>query len=82
MLQAFGDPQSLALKRQIRMAIENHKDPSDISTYEGRFARTTIRVALRQFVAANNHSPVFPAWLAAYDRVRETTDETGDPYEH
>jgi hypothetical protein len=79
MLHAFGDAQSVALKRQIRAAVKEHKEPSDICHYDGRFARTTIRVTLRQLAASNTHSPALPVWLAAYDRARENPDEPGEP---
>jgi hypothetical protein len=82
MLNAFGNPHSNALKRQVRAEIAAAKEPSEIAPQTDRFARTTIRVALRQLAAESEKLPVISAWRAAYDRAAEAAEETGDPYEH
>ena len=46
---------------------------------EQRFARTNIRVALRQLKAQAETAPSLDAWLAAHERHSETVD---DPHHH
>jgi hypothetical protein len=68
MLRRFGDPRFLALKRHVMQAVEAGADPSAIAVPDQRFARTNIRVTLRQLKAAQDESPSLAAWLAAHER--------------
>jgi hypothetical protein len=68
MLRQFGDPQFLALKERVRMAVAEGRDPSVVPV-TGRFARTHVRVALRQLRAAEKDLPSLSAWLAAHERA-------------
>lgn len=45
-----------------------------------RFARTIVRVALRQMQASDRSSEALTAWLSAYDRVEP--QEVEDPVHH
>ena len=75
MLRLFGDPRALALKERVIEAIERGSDPSMIVVPEDRFARASVRVALRQMQAIQRRSPALAAWLAAHDRAQ---DDFGD----
>ncbi len=67
MLRLFGDIESIALKERVMSAIVAGEDPSAMSVMNGRFARTNIRVALRQLKAAGEDLPALAAWIAAYE---------------
>lgn len=82
MLNSFGNPHLNALKQQVRAAIEGSQDPLAFAPQGDRFARATIRVALRQLAATDDRLPALPAWRAAYDRAMDAGEEAGDPYEH
>jgi hypothetical protein len=81
MLRRFGDPQFVALKQHVTQAVEAGVDPAAISVPDQRFARTNIRVALRQLKAAHDASPSLAAWLAAHERA-EHTDGADVPHQH
>jgi hypothetical protein len=74
MLARFGDPQFVALKERVRIAVANGQDPSAVPL-TGRFARTNVRVALRQLRAADEDLPSLAAWLAAHERAATARDE-------
>jgi hypothetical protein len=67
-LRQFGDPKSVALKLRLVAAIAAGSDPSVLALADNRFARTDIRVVLRQLSAANEASATLAAWLAAHER--------------
>jgi hypothetical protein len=78
-LRNYGDPKMLALKQQVLDAIAAGEDPSEITVREHRFARTNIRVTLRQLKAQHESAPSLEAWLAAHERHAESVD---DPHHH
>ena len=78
-LRSYGDPKFLALKQQVTNAVAAGADPSAIPMTDQRFARTNIRVALRQLKAQDETAPSLEAWLAAHERHGETAD---DPHHH
>jgi hypothetical protein len=67
MLRLFGDADSIALKDKVVAAIVAGEDPSAMTRMGGRFARTDIRVTLRQLRAAREDLPGLTAWIAAYE---------------
>jgi Family of unknown function (DUF6925) len=73
MLRMFGDPEFVSLKQRVVAAVNGGEDPSVIAVTDQRFARTNVRVALRQLRAAPERSPSLAAslaaWLAAHERV-------------
>jgi hypothetical protein len=77
MLRAYGDPARLALKHRVTAAILAGEGPSAITISNDRFARTSVRVALRQVQAARGPLPALSAWIAAYDRPRQEADDGG-----
>ncbi len=78
-LRNYGDPKFLALKQQVTNAVATGADPSAIAVTDQRFARTNIRVTLRQLKAQQETAPSLDAWLAAHERHGETAD---DPHHH
>ena len=80
-LRAFGDPASLALKQRIIAAIAAGSDPTAIAVTDHRFARTAVRVALRQLCATDNASPARAAWMAAHEPPdRSEPEDEDDPH--
>jgi hypothetical protein len=68
MLRKFGDPNYLAIKECVFAAVAAGDNPSVVSITNSRFARTNVRVALRQIRAADEARPAaLAAWLAAHE---------------
>jgi hypothetical protein len=70
MLRMFGDPDQIALKQRVLAAVAAGESPSVVSATNNRFARTNIRVALRQLRAAEQVVPALAAWMAAHEPSR------------
>jgi len=49
-----------------------------VAITDNRFARTNIRVVLRQLRASDNVSPSLLAWTAAHDHHHQTSIEPQD----
>jgi hypothetical protein len=75
MLGRFGDPNTVALKRQAMNAITEGRDPSAVAVPNDRFARSNVRVAVRQLRASQRPLPALGRWLAAYDQAHVAEDE-------
>jgi hypothetical protein len=75
MLRSFGDPDIYALKQQVVAAVAAGQDPSVIAVTDNRFARTNVRVALRQLKAADAVSSALVQWLAAHERADQVGGE-------
>jgi hypothetical protein len=73
MIERFGHPESLAIKRRITDAVDAGEPPSAVA--QTRHGRASIRVALRQMKAAGHASAVLPAWLASFDAAGPEGDE-------
>jgi Family of unknown function (DUF6925) len=69
MLRMFGDPEFFALKQRVVEAVTAGEDPSVIDVTGHRFARTNVRVALRQLKATHEDAPGLATWLAAHERA-------------
>src|SRR5262245_38469988 len=70
MLRMFGDPEFLALKQRVVAAVTAGEDPSVIDVTCHRFARTNVRVALRQLKVTHDGTPSLAAWMAVHERNR------------
>jgi hypothetical protein len=81
MLRRFGDPEAVTLKQRVIAAIAAGADPSAVAVTDNRFARTSIRVVLRQLNAAEEALPSLPAWMAAHERSDRMESED-DPHRH
>lgn len=81
MLRRFGDPESVSLKQRVIAAVETGTDPSAVSVTDNRFARTNIRVVLRQLNVADEALPALAAWMAAHERS-DRTEPDDEPHRH
>ena len=68
LLARYGDPEFLELKRRVVESVAAGKGPSALSIESDRFARATVRVALRQLKASDETSPTLAKWLSVHDR--------------
>ena len=80
MIERFGHPESLAIKRRTMDAVNAGELPSALAPT--RHGRTSIRVALRQMKAAGHASAVLPAWLASFDAAGPEGDEDDAALHH
>lgn len=78
-LHRFGDPDLVALKRRVVEAVTAGKEPSVVSIANDRFARASIRVALRQLKASSRYAPSLPAWMAAHEGAGPNGTEQENP---
>jgi len=69
LLQRYGLPELVTLKRLVVEAAQAGRGPGGISLRSGRFARATVRVGLRQLSAAEPPSLALAEWLSAHDRL-------------
>ncbi|RXT54881.1 hypothetical protein B6S44_14880 [Bosea sp. Tri-44] len=81
LLAANGDPELAALKRKLLDAIRSGSDPADFREPANKFARHTVRVALRQLRAASP-PPGLSHWLKAFDRQEPAGEDGADAYGH
>ena len=80
LLAATGDPELTALKQRLLDAIRSGSDPADFREPANKFARHTLRVALRQ-LRAGPPLPGLSRWLETFDR-QEAASEDADAYGH
>ncbi len=73
-LRRYGNSRFASLKDQVRIAVEQDRDPADMSV-AGRHTLSNIRVALRQLRIANGGLPALARWDAAYERSQPDDDE-------
>ena len=73
-LARCGDPKRAELKRRVIDSVASGQEPSTIASADDRFARATIRVALRQLRAQDFQGPTLGAWFAAYDRLDQSEE--------
>jgi hypothetical protein len=71
MIERFGLPDSLAIKRRVVAAIKAEEAPAALTGAQDRHGRISIRIALRQLKAAGYASPMLQAWLAKFDHVAD-----------
>ena len=64
------------LKDQIAAALASGEKPSAIATPLERFARASVRIALRQARALGTPARDLAPWFAAYDAQQLPEDET------
>jgi hypothetical protein len=73
----FGDGQLVDLKKRVIAAVSAGKDPAAFPVPADRFARTTIRIGLRQLLAQKDALPTVTAWQAFHDRSHRDDDGDG-----
>jgi hypothetical protein len=81
LLVATGDPELTALKQSLLDAIRSGSDPAGFREPANKFARHTVRVALRQ-LRAGPPLPGLPRWLEAFDRQEPASEDGADAYGH
>jgi hypothetical protein len=69
LLERYGLPELVKLKQQVIEASTAGRGPGAMSIASDRYARATVRVALRQLAAMAPSSPALIAWLTAHDRL-------------
>jgi hypothetical protein len=69
LLARYGDPELVGLKRRIATAVAKGHGPAAVPVPDDRFARATMRVALRQLRASGKAGPALAAWLTAHNRT-------------
>lgn len=79
LLERHGDPDLVAVKRDVADRIRSGAAPSSHPAPGGRFARAALRIALRQLAAADDASPALSSWLG-HDDTRDS-DDAIDPME-
>jgi hypothetical protein len=81
MYRAFGDRDLVALKRRVTVAVEAGEEPSAVTVADNRFARASVRVALRQLRTANKSLPKLASWMAVYANAGQAGLEQEEPSE-
>jgi hypothetical protein len=80
-LHRYGDPELVGLKRRVATAVADGCGPSGVPVADDRFARATVRVALRQLRASDEAGPALAAWLAAHERAGcVDADDSEEPH--
>jgi len=69
LLGRYGVPELVTLKRQVVEAVIAGRRPDTMCLPSDRFARATVRVALRQLSAVEPLSLILVEWLLAHDRL-------------
>jgi len=84
MIESFGLPDGLSIKRRVAAAIEAYQPPSALAIAQDRHGRTNVRIALRQLKAAGMASPLLHAWIAKFDHAadHDGADEAVLQHEH
>jgi hypothetical protein len=72
-LRKFGNPEFVALKERVAAAIAAGENPLVIRVSDRRFARTNVRITLRQLKATQEEFPALAAWAAAHEPNRTET---------
>ena len=75
LLEQYGDPERLALKKRLIHAVTAGHEPFAIAPHDDRFSRATVRVTLRQLRALDTRSSTLAAWLAVYDRAERASHD-------
>ncbi len=81
-LARYGDPRLSEIKQRVIEAVMAGHEPAEIPAADDRFARATVRVALRQLQSSNHLSATLASWLSAYDRGEPVETEESRPVHH
>jgi hypothetical protein len=68
LLARYGDSQRLALKQRVVDSVTSGGEPLAIPVDNDRFARATVRVALRQLRASEQSPAALAIWLSVHER--------------
>jgi hypothetical protein len=75
LLERYGDPERLALKKRVIRSVMAGDEPFAITTGGDRFGGATIRITLRQLQASDTRSATLAAWRTVYDRAEKVQDD-------
>jgi hypothetical protein len=75
LLRRFGAPDTEAIKARVSALVDAGRGPDGDFAANDRDGRTAVRIALRQLLAANHHSPALPQWLALYEHAVDGEDD-------
>jgi hypothetical protein len=75
LLERYGLPELVALKRQVVEATAAGRSPDTMFVAGDHLARATVRVALRQLSAVEPRSPALVEWLVMHDRLDPAAPE-------
>ncbi|OCC05487.1 hypothetical protein BA190_08735 [Labrys sp. WJW] len=75
LLERFGVPELLELKQSVTSSIEAGLSPEVLVAPQGRFARPTIRIALRQLLALSGPSTALEHWNALFENNAQDSEE-------
>jgi hypothetical protein len=81
LFRTFGDPEFVKLKELTAEGVASGCDPSTIAA-PTRFARSAVRVALRQMQALGGSSPAIQLWRQVYDRAADKSLDEDDEALH
>lgn len=82
-LHRYGVPDLVDLKMKVIAAIAADVSPTELAVPSRRFARTTVRVALRQLHASGKKPIALRNWSAVHDQQSELDpDEMASEYGH
>jgi hypothetical protein len=82
LLARYGDPQRLALKERVIDSVMSGGEPAAIVIGNDRFARATVRVALRQLRASDPSPVALAAWLSVHDRLDQADSQNAAEAPH
>lgn len=83
LLDTFGDRAQGAVKQAVCSHLAAGLGPDAYPAPADRFARHSLKVALRQQIASGNASTLLKTWLAAFDaREGGEHSQDADPYAH
>ena len=78
-LARFGDPELFDIKCRVFEVVTATRNPSTLSSMNGRLSRTALRIALRQIKMSGEPAPAIDAWLAAHDHVEAAEPDEEHP---
>lgn len=78
LLDGHGHAEAVAAKKQIVAAIVNEASPDSQHVAQDRITRASIRIAIRQLMAAQHPSRSLPAWRAMFDHVEASGEDDDD----
>jgi hypothetical protein len=82
MLRRYGNPEAIRLKQRVAAAVAAGEDPSTIQVTGHRFARTNVRVTLRQLKASREVTPALAAWMAVHERAADGDGDEDERHRH
>jgi hypothetical protein len=82
-LDRYGDPRLVALKRRVAAAVQAGEDPSRLDVPKDRFARSSVRAGLRQMAVLGSAGRHLSSWMRRYNGAEDAErDEEGSEGGH